>query len=588
MRMKQTIALAVLAFGLLPTSGAAPPPPYSAVKGQDDNTTVTIPSGIIVGSAIGDIEAFKGIPFADPPTGLLRLKPPRKLSSHLGTFDATGVANLCPQGPVLSLPPSSGPQQHDLAKQIVKDSFGIQTAEGDQDPVQSEDCLTVSVHRPRGTSEGDDLPVLFYIFGGGFMVGGTSAAVNNPTSLVQAGIDLGQPFIFAAINYRVAGWGFMPGAEILRDGSANAGLLDQRMGLEWVADNIAAFGGDPDKVTIWGQSSGAISVFDQLALYDGNATYNGKSLFRAAIMNSGSVTPADAVDSPKALVVYENVVKEAGCEGDDSLACLRGLSYEDFAKAANSVPGLLSYESLALSYLPRPDGRVLTASPHVLAKEGRFHAVPMILGTQEDEGTIFSQFQGDMGTTDKIVDYLGNLYFQNANRSQITTFVNTYSARVQDGSPYRTGLLFALLFYPGQKRIASILGDMVFTLIRRWTLQTVAEVHPDVPLWSSFASYDYLNGLFGGYLGTRHGSDTTVFFGQNKDYYPSKTGRTYYLNFVHNLDPNVGLKSDVFWPRWTEGNQLLWYNASANGLLDDDFRASSFDFMKENIDILRF
>lgn len=94
----------------------------------------------------------------------------------------------------------------------------------------------------------------------------------------------------------------MPGSEIRKDGASNLGLLDQRQGLEWVQDNIAAFGGDPSKVTIWGESAGAISVLDQMVLYDGNNKYNGKSLFRGAIMNSGSIVPADPVDCPKGQV----------------------------------------------------------------------------------------------------------------------------------------------------------------------------------------------------------------------------------------------------------------------------------------------
>ncbi|KAL6871073.1 alpha/beta-hydrolase [Trichoderma novae-zelandiae] len=574
--MRGAITWAAVGLGLVPLSGAATAP-VSAPQAQ---VTVTIPSGTIVGTSIEDIEAFNGIPYADPPTGDRRLRPPRKLSTPLGTFDATGKAKLCPQGPILSPSSFESPQAPAVATDALAESFGLPAAEEGQ----SEDCLTITVTRPKDTQAGDALPVLFYIFGGGFLIGGTSAAANDPVKLVQTGVDLGKPFIFAAVNYRVGGWGFMPGEEILREGSANAGLLDQRMGLEWVADNIGAFGGNPSEVTIWGQSAGSISVWDQLVLYDGNATYNGKPLFRAAIMNSGSVTPADPVDSAKSTALYQHVVEVAGCDGDDSLGCLRNLTNEQFAAAANSIPGLLSYESLALSYLPRPDGKVLTASPHVLAREGKFHAVPMIFGSQEDEGTIFSLFQKDMGTTDKITDYLVDLYFHNADWNLVKEFVGTYSERVEDGSPYRTGQYVGLFPYPGKKRIASILGDIVFTLVRRWTLEKVAARRPDVSVWSSFASYNYLVGLFG----TQHGSDTSVFFGNNNTYFPSRTGRAYYINFVHNLDPNVGLDVDVEWPKWTEDNDLLWYNATENGLLKDDFRSDSYDFINEHIDSLTF
>jgi carboxylesterase type B len=127
------------------------------------------------------------------------------------------------------------------------------------------------------------------------------------TSLVADSVVKGKPIIFVAVNYRVGGFGFLPGKEVLADGSANLGLLDQRLGLKWVADNIAAFGGDPDKVTIWGESAGSISVLDQMALYDGDHTYKGKPLFRAAIMNSGSIVPADPVDGAKGQAIYDTV-----------------------------------------------------------------------------------------------------------------------------------------------------------------------------------------------------------------------------------------------------------------------------------------
>ena len=127
------------------------------------------------------------------------------------------------------------------------------------------------------------------------------------TSIVADSVAQGKPVIFVAVNYRVGGFGFLPGKEVLADGSANLGLLDQRLGLQWVADNIAAFGGDPDKVTIWGESAGAISVMDQMLLYNGDHTYKGKTLFRAGIMNSGSIVPADPVVCPKGQLIYDTV-----------------------------------------------------------------------------------------------------------------------------------------------------------------------------------------------------------------------------------------------------------------------------------------
>ncbi len=404
--------------------------------------------------------------------------------------------------------------------------------------------------------------------------------------LVSNAINMGKPYVFVAVNYRVAGFGFMPGKEILSDGSANLGLLDQRMALEWVADNIAAFGGDPNKVTIWGESAGAISVFDQMALYDGNNGYKGKPLFRSAIMNSGSVIPADPVDCPKGQAIYDQVVAKAGCSREaDTLACLRAAPYEKFLAAANSVPHFWSYSSLALSYLPRPDGKVLTKSPELLVKEGKYTAVPMIIGDQEDEGTFFALFQPNITSSAKIVTYLGDLFFHSATKSQLEALIKTYSPWVWDGSPFRSGLLNEI--YPGFKRLAAVLGDCVFILTRRLFLEDTTSLNPNVPAWSYLASYDQGTPI----IGTFHTSDILqVFYGLLPNY-ASKSIQSYYANFVYNQDPNNaaggtsrGSKIAENWPRWTSQDRtLINFFANSIGYLKDDFRSDSANYLKENV-----
>ncbi|TDZ29115.1 putative secreted lipase [Colletotrichum spinosum] len=538
--------------------------------------TVVLDTATVVGNVMNKVESFGGIPFAKPPTGPLRLRPPVRLTENMGTFDATGPAGACPQ--MISSSDSEN-LLFDLLGDIANLPF-VQKASG-----QSEDCLTITVARPEGTKADAKLPVLFWIFGGGFQLGWSS--MYDGTGLVQHGVDMSKPFVFVAVNYRVAGFGFLPGKEVLADGAANLGLLDQRMGLEWVADNIAAFGGDPAKVTIWGESAGAISVFDQMALYGGDNTYRGKPLFRGAIMNSGSITPTDPVDCPKGQAVYDKVVDRAGCRGAaDTLNCLRGVDYTTFLNAVTSVPGILSYSSVALSYLPRPDGRTLPASPDVLAQQGRYAAVPMIIGDQEDEGTLFGLFQPNLTTTDRLVAYLKDYYFATASEAQIRAYVANYDdglPAVVAGSPHRTGLLNDI--FPGFKRRSAVLGDLVFTLTRRVFLTLAAAAHPGVPSWSYLASYNYGTPI----LGTFHGSDLLQVFYGVKDNYAARSIRTYYANFVYALDPNVGSAGQYpNWPRWSQGQNLVQFFADKATLLKDDFRKAASDWILNNAGSLYF
>ena len=294
-------------------------------------------------------------------------------------------------------------------------------------------------------------------------------------------------------------------------------------------------------------------------------------------MDSGSVVPTDPVDGAKGQAVYDQVVKSAGCSSaSDTLACLRALPYTQYLNAANSVPGILSYQSVALSYLPRPDGTTLTASPEVLAQQGKYAAVPFIIGDQQDEGTIFALFQSNITTTSQLVEYFADLFFKDATLAQIQQLVNLYPEDPSAGSPFGTGLLNEL--YPQYKRLAAILGDLTFTLARRGFLSAANTAKPSVPSWSYLASYDYGTA----FLGTFHASDILQVFNGIVPDYASASLRSYYYSFVYNLNPNTG-SGYSNWPQWnTNGGTLMQVNASTSGLIADNFRQDAYNFVIAN------
>lgn len=271
----------------------------------------------------------------------------------------------------------------------------------------------------------------------------------------------------------------------------------------------------------------------------------------------------------------------AGCSSSsDTLACLRTVPYTKFLNAANTVPGILSYFTVNLSYLPRPDGKALTASPDALIKAGKYAKVPFIVGDQEDEGTLFGLFTPNLTTTAEVNTYLSTVFFNNASPAQISALVGSYQTITEDGSPFRTGLLNN--YYPQFKRISAILGDVTFTLTRRVFLEIASQVNPGVPSWSYLATYDYGTPI----LGTFHGSDILQVFNGILPNNAAKTIRGYYYSFIHNLDPNEG-SGLMNWPQWSSGKKLVNFGANANSYTDDSFREDTYQFLKDNVASLR-
>ncbi|KAL7953244.1 carboxylesterase [Trichoderma compactum] len=511
----------------------------SETVGEKEQTTNT-PSQLmreLVGSSSHGVDSFRGIPVAQPPVGSIRLKPPQPITSALGEVQATTTPKACPQISSQYIPSGLPPELLDIITNITN---VVQN--------QDEDCLTLNVQRPSYASSGSKLPVVFFIYGGAFESGATQGV--DSSNLIKASIASDKPIIFVAANYRLGGFGFLAGKELLNDGSTNLGLLDQRLALQWVADNIEQFGGDPDK------------RLDQTALFGGNYSYHGKPLFRAALMESGSIVPTEPTDSTKAQIIHDKVVDSAGCStSNDTLACLRSLDFNTFLLATESVPISSSYNSIALSYLPRPDGTVLPDSPEILASKGQFAKVPLLLGDQEDEGTLFSVYQLNLTSTQDLEEYLGSLYFQQATVSQIQDLVATYPDDPSAGSPFRTGPLNNI--YPQYKRLAAILGDVIFTLRRRSLLETVDQIAPSVPTWSFIASY-----LYGTpFLGTFHTTSQITAFGLVPGYASAVT-QEFYISFFNTMNPNSnGSALLPIWPCWGSGKQVMQLGATSSSLV---------------------
>jgi para-nitrobenzyl esterase len=348
-----TLTLAATGATIADTSAAAAP------SGSGGAPTVITDDGAVRGVAGPGGYAFLGLPYAAPPTGNLRWRPPAPPAEWRGVRDATQFAPSCPQ-PLRanpSLPP--GPM--------------------------SEDCLYLNVYTPtlpgggqghrlrHGSGEDGDggLPVLVWIHGGGL----TKDAGRNydPSKLASDGI------VAVTINYRLGALGFLahPALASQPAGPAgNYGLMDQQAALHWVQDNIEAFGGDPGNVTIAGESAGGLSVLAQLV------SPGARGLFHKAIIESGSFA-LNQQPLATAEAAGEALANAAGCPGQtaQTAQCLRNLPAQTLV---NSIPGDLIPGVV--------DGKVLTEPIGTALAAGRFARVPVLNGTNTDEERLFVSF----------------------------------------------------------------------------------------------------------------------------------------------------------------------------------------------------
>jgi len=339
-RLLAAAALAALAF-----AGAA-------VAAPD---TVKIAQGTLHGAATGGIGVFKGIPYAAPPVGALRWRPPQAPAPWTGTRDAAAFGPACMQ-------------------------MGQARSGGTQN--QSEDCLTLNVWTPPSAKPGAKLPVMVWIHGGAFIQGAGSGPVYDGTHFAEHGV------ILVSINYRLGRIGFFAhpalAAEHPDEPQGNYGLMDAVAALKWVQANAAAFGGDPANVTVFGESAGAVMVNFLMAAPSAHG------LFAKAISESGFGRNAGIPmkgDGPrtgeKVAQTYAASVGVAGT-GPDAAKALRALTAQQLSAPVTGLgdPAIPS---------PMIDGKLMVEGPAAAFAAGHEAKVPYIAGGNSFEASLFPQ-----------------------------------------------------------------------------------------------------------------------------------------------------------------------------------------------------
>ncbi|KAF8676847.1 Extracellular triacylglycerol lipase precursor [Rhizoctonia solani] len=509
-------------------------------------------------------DIFQGVPFGQPPVGSLRFKPP--------------VAWAPKSAPVTLNATALGPSCHQGTSTIL---------------FVSEDCLTINIRRVHNSTSSSRLPVMVWIYGGGFYNGDVTEYTGR--LLLPKAASLGNPVVYVSFNYRLGVFGFPPGIASASAGAQNLGLYDQRLALEWVNKNIAYFGGDPAKVRIFGESAGAISVSYQ-TMYNGG---NIGGLFHGAIIQSGSPssrnTPAPSNAARE--IAYEFIVNATGCaDSCDTFECIRYAPISQLSQANRDVlkisSELHSLDQGPVAFGPTvvPGDSFLPEKPADIIHDGRFADVPIINGVQFDEGTAFS---GNTSTTQDVIGWLTStrpgLTFGISDDAAIRQLLAYYPDDPTLGSPYGSGS--ELFGRPQQyKRLSSIVGDLLFQSAHRDHLRTATKF--GVNSWSyTFTQFipTTLPPYFAAQYGVRHAGETLFVFQNLPINAPPEMTRladtvtNYWTSFAYNLDPNpIGSRKEVYWPKYGANATSLSLQGGNVTLMKDDYRQAQIEFIIGN------
>lgn len=370
----------------------------------DNGAPLMVPTkyGIVKGFVDSAKRSFLGIPFAAPPTGNLRWRPPVAPASWPGVFSAMKFGNQCPQW---SNPP------HWNWNNTHNRGFPVQFG-GKTILIGDEDCLNLNVYTPLNATPGSNLPVLVYLFPGGDQIGDNR---EDFTAYANAGLVVVVP------NYRlgVFGWIGLPSIVFQDEGltSPNFGLYDQVAALQWIRDNIAAFGGDPNNVTLTGASAGSIDTAAQLT----NPLAQG--LFQKAIVASTYVPSYQLFDS---MLFGATTTTLLGCDqAPDVGSCLRSKSFEEVDAAYNQVA---SNSPTGFFFQPVVDGITFPSQAWDYAKE--HGTVPMIIGHNSEEAIFFNGGINPNATIQDVADNFYNLapalYYPYPSQNDFVAYLSLY------------------------------------------------------------------------------------------------------------------------------------------------------------------
>ena len=458
---------------------------------------VRVEQGLVQGTSEDGLTVYRGIPFAAPPVGDLRWRAPQPAANWDGVRQAT--------------------------------KFGPRPIQGSRSGAgMSEDCLYLNVWTP-AKSASERIPVLVWIYGGGFSAGSTSDPNYNGAKLAKKGV------VLVSIAYRVGQLGFLANPELSAESpnhvSGNYGLLDQIAGLQWVQRNIAAFGGDPNKVTIFGESAGGISV-SMLC-----ASPLAKGLFQGAISQSGgSFGPPGRSNAPGENMRLLADAEQAG----EAYAKSAGVSY--IAELRKLAPDKLPAGLRVGNSWPIIDGWVIPDDQYKLYAAGKYNHTPVLIGYNSDEGASFSPPRTPE-------NYIANVK-------------NRYGKFADD-------LIKA--YPPGSNTVAKTARDLTRDTTFGWHTWIWARLqaqtgkskvfyyyfdqHPEHPEGSPRAGY-----------GSPHGADVPYVFQHLNPNNPqikpadleiSDAMSTYWVNFAKHGDPNG--KDVPKWPAFSDKNPRVMY-----------------------------